>query len=205
MKNLWSKIATLIIPLVLSSEIKAQDSINPKNFFKAGIGNYIWNENSFENLFQFNLGNETYLTKSTNLEFGFDYGNKKNKIKEKEYELIKFSLKFGLNRYFLISDNKKTALYGSGGIKYISILENPTEIKEDNTIGFYYGAGIESLLNSNAKMFLDIRLNDAKTKGYNKKINLSGITLECGIKINLQEENNKKSKPYSGDRYDSWQ
>ena len=197
MKNLLSKIL-ILIPLAFSPEIKAQsqDSANTKNFFKAGAGTYFWNEDKFENLFQFNIGNETYLTKNANLEFSFDYGSKKRKIKEQEYELIKFSLKLGLNRYFLISDNKKTALYGSAGIKYVSVLENPTEIKYDNTIGFYYGAGIESLLNSNVKMFLDARLNDAKTKGYNKKINLSGISLEYGIKINLQERNNKKPKPY---------
>ena len=66
MKNLWSKIAALIISLALSQNIKAQelDSLDKKYFLKIEIGQYIFYENWLGKLMQFGLENETSLTKN---------------------------------------------------------------------------------------------------------------------------------------------
>ena len=82
MKNLWSKIAALIISLALSQNIKAQelDSLDKKYFLKIEIGQYIFYENWLGKLMQFGLENETSLTKNTGLNFGIESFHFLNKI-----------------------------------------------------------------------------------------------------------------------------
>ena len=86
MKNLWSKIAALIIPLALSQNIKAQelDSLDKKYFLKIEIGQYIFYENWLGKIMQFGLENETSLTKNTGLNFGIEYGSQKSETNRKE-------------------------------------------------------------------------------------------------------------------------
>ncbi|MDP2672195.1 MAG: outer membrane beta-barrel protein [Nanoarchaeota archaeon] len=190
MKNLWSKIAALIIPLAFSQNIKAQepDSLNKKYFLKIEIGQYIFYENWLGKLTQFSLENETFLTKNTGLNFGLEYGSQKSEATDQNYGLIKFSFKFGLNNYFLISNNKKTSVYGSFGANYTKISENPTKIedgaiKDGTAIGFNYGGGIESSLSPKTKIFLEVKLNESGIKGHKEKIDISGKMLSAGLKI----------------------
>ena len=195
MKNLWSKIAALIIPLALSQNIKAQelDSLDKKYFLKIEIGQYIFYENWLGKIMQFGLENETSLTKNTGLNFGIEYGSQKSETNNQNYGLTKFSLKFGLNNYFLISHNKKTSVYGSFGANYTKISENPTKIedraiKDGAAIGFNYGGGIESSLSSRTKFFLEIKLNESAIKGYKEKIDISGKMLSAGLKMRMDKK-----------------
>ncbi|MBI2057180.1 hypothetical protein HYT91_02915, partial [Candidatus Pacearchaeota archaeon] len=164
------------------------DSLDKKYFLKIEAGQYIFYENWLGKLMQFGLENETFLTKNTGLNFGIEYGSQKSEVNNQNYGLIKFSLKFGLNHYFLISENKKTSVYGSFGANYTKISENPVKIedraiKDGAAIGFNYGGGVENSLSPRTKIFLEVKLNESGIKGYKEKIDISGKMLSAGLKI----------------------
>lgn len=195
MKNLLSKII-LFSALVFSQEIKSQerDSLNKTGFIKIGAGPYLWDENEFDRITQFSLESEMPITKNASLNFGFDYGAKKDKTEQGD-ELTKFSIRFGLNNYFLVSDNKKIRVYDSFGINYTLISENSIKIRNGAAIGIDYGGGIENLLSQTTKLFLEIKINKSEIRGQQEKIKISGTSLIAGLKISL-EPNKKKSSPY---------
>ncbi len=184
MKNLISKIA-LFSALVFSSDIKSQEKHynNSKDFFKASIGFQAWDKiQPYKNFNYFNLEFEKKLMKKLNLEWGFDYSSQSQKIESKEYNLSKLSISLGLNKYFLTSDKNRIIFYLSSGARYILMSE--TQVKGENVaLGFYYGAGIETPLNSETSVFLGIGINQAKIKTNSGKLNLSGPAFEFGIKI----------------------
>ena len=204
MKNLLSKIKVLTFfsALTLFQNIKAQnsaDSLNKKDFIKIGAGQYLWDNNEFVKITQFSLENEMSITKNASLNFGFDYGTQQNKLNDQEYGLTKFSIRFGLNNYFLISDNKKIFVYSSFGINYILISENPTKIRDGTAIGLDYGGGIETLLNQKTKFFLEIKLNKSEIKGYKNKINIGGTSLMAGLKITIPQNKSQNNFVFEGD------
>ncbi len=185
MKNLISKIA-LFSALAFSSEIRAQELDSYKNsndFFKAGVGVQSWNKiKPYKNFSYFSLGFEKKLIKKLNLEGDFDYGSQSQKIESKEYNLAKLSISLGLNKYFLTSTKRKLSFYIAGGARYILMSETQTK-GESVALGFYYGSGIESPINSETSVFLGMGVNQAKIKTNSGRLNISGPAMEFGIKI----------------------
>ena len=197
MKNLLFKIKLLTFSgaFVLCQDIKSQETNqykDPQDFLKVGFGFQTWDKiKPYKNFSYFNLGFEKILTKNASLEGGFDYGSQKERIDGKRNELTRLSIGIGLKRNFLISDDRKFLFYINGGAEYILISSEQLKNK-DPALGFYYGGGIENILNSSTLMFLEAGINKAEIRTETDKLDVGGPKLDLGIKKFFPEAKKKE-------------
>ena len=94
------------LALTFSQNIKAQNTFdslnkNPQDFLKVGLGFQVWDKiKPYKNFNYLDVGFEKILTKGINLDGGFDYGSQKEETDNEISELVKLSIRIGLNKYF---------------------------------------------------------------------------------------------------------
>lgn len=157
-------------------------SIGAKTWLDAGIQEF------YKNMFIIKGAYERALDNNVNLEGSIAAGSKNKKSGDIENILKIFEINGGINKYFLVLQNKKIALYGKAGLKKISGSEKinyPDPIRrfnkinhktEANSWGYYLGAGFETKRGFQ-NLFLEFNYNSVRD------YNLNNLEITGGMKV----------------------
>ena len=198
MKNLTKKILRNtyigIAAAILSSPhhvLNAQHNAGLNSFnISAGTKNWLDKgvQESYKNFWILRGAYERTLNENISLEGYIEAGSKNKKNGDVERALTMLEINGGINKYFLLSQKKKIAVYWKTGLKEIFVSEKiiyPHSVKgfprisnkfEANSLGYYFGVGFE-IKKSFKNIFCEINYN--KIKDYN----LDDIEIMAGFKF----------------------
>lgn len=212
MKNLKTLIAALgfgalsILPSFGQDSTKVNNSSTDRieNFFKIGVGNYMWYDNdikdAYGNLFMIKPAYERFVTGNIALEISPSiFFAKKDKIDDTSYKFSNFSTDLGIDKLFAISEDNSIYLYLKAGFRYATASESVTttvpsasvygaQVQETNTekgsgLGYYFGGGFGLSLGPGAFLYGEINLNSQTLELYNTNLDMGGAGLTVGVEF----------------------